>query len=211
MESDLKTVIAGFFWEIGAIKVSVDKPFSLTSGKTAPFYFDCRMLISFPLHRDIITVYARHLCVTKRLDFDYIAGGETAGIPFAAWLAAKMSQPFIYVRKKPKGHGTGAQLEGSIEKGSSVLLYEDLITDGGSKISFIEGIRSAGCEVNDCLVVLDRIQGGGQLLRRMGVTLHSLVTVEDCMQVGRERNFVSEIELEVIEDYIRQTRKTDNQ
>ena len=210
MDAELKMVIAGFFWEIGAIKVSVDQPFKLTSGKTAPIYIDCRMLISFPLQRDVITAYARQICLTKQLSFDYIAGGETAGMPFAAWLAAKMSQPYIYVRKKPKGHGTGAQLEGSIEKGASVLLYEDLITDGGSKISFIEGIRNDGCTVSDCLVVLDRIQGGDQLLKQMGVTLHSLVTMDDCLLVGRDRKFLSEAEFEIVENYLQQTRKKDS-
>lgn len=208
METELKTVVAGFFWEIGAIKVSVDKPFEMTSGKTTPFYFDCRMLISFPLQRDVITAYARWLCQTQKLSFDYIAGGETAGIPFAAWLAEKMSKPFIYVRKKPKGHGTGSQLEGSVAKGASVLLYEDLITDGGSKVSFVDGIRNAGCKVSDCLVVLDRMQGGENLLRGMDVVLHSLVTVDDCMQVGRDKNYLSAKEVKIIEEYIQRTRNT---
>ncbi len=202
MKQELTQIISGFFWEIGAIKVSVDKPFRLVSGKTAPLYIDCRMLISFPMQRGIITTYAQWLCEEKKLDFDCIAGGETAGIPFAAWLAEKMGKSFIYVRKKPKGYGTTSQLEGKVEGGQTVLLYEDLITDGQSKINFIEGIRTAGCRIADCLVLFDRQQGGARTLAGQGVALHSLVSVDDCLRVGEARQYLKPDEARIIRNYL---------
>ena len=81
----------------------------------------------------------------KQVDaFDSVAGGETAGIPFAAWFAERMGLPMQYVRKKPKGFGRDAQIEGQLKEGDRVLLVEDLATDGGSKIVFVDALRKPG-------------------------------------------------------------------
>ena len=85
--------------------------------------------------------------------FDAVAGGETAGIPFAAWIAERLGLPMLYVRKQPKGFGRDAQIEGALAEGARVLLVEDLTTDGGSKIRFAEALRTAGAEVAHTFVV----------------------------------------------------------
>ena len=85
--------------------------------------------------------------------FDAVAGGETAGIPFAAWIAERLALPMLYVRKKPKGFGRDAQIEGAMAEGARVLLVEDLTTDGGSKLRFAEAIRAAGGEVAHTFVI----------------------------------------------------------
>jgi orotate phosphoribosyltransferase len=202
MYDDLPKMIAESMWETGSIKVAIDKPFKMTSGKLSPFYIDCRLLISFPLLRNTITAYAQWLLTEKKVSLDCIAGGETAGIPFAAWLAEKMNLPFIYVRKKPKGHGLTSQVEGKIENGQAILLYEDLITDGLSKINFIQGIRNAGCRVEDCLVVLDRLEGGEKKLAEVNVKLHSVVTMDQCFEIGLKKGYLSEREMAVIRSYL---------
>ena len=84
---------------------------------------------------------------------DVVAGGETAGIPFAAFLAALAKKPMIYVRKQPKGFGRMAQIEGDLKSGKRVLLVEDLATDGGSKLVFIEALKKAEAKVTDCFVI----------------------------------------------------------
>ena len=201
MKKDLSRIVAKFLWEIDAIKVSVEKPFQMASGKLSPFYIDCRLLISYPLPRSIITEYGCLLYDELGLDADYIAGGETAGIPFAAWLAEKLRKPFVYVRKKPKGYGLTSQLEGKIDSDKSVLLYEDLITDGKSKLNFISGIRNAGCSVKNCLVVFDRQEGGGQILEKEGVALSSIVTLDECLLVGVGNHYISSKDLEHINEY----------
>jgi len=202
MYADLPKLIAKSMWETGSIKVSIDHPIKMTSGRLSPFYIDCRLLISFPLLRTVITAYAQWLLSERRVAIDCIAGGETAGIPFAAWLAEKMNAPFVYIRKKPKGHGLTSQVEGKLESGQSVLLYEDLITDGVSKINFIEGIRHAGGKVDHCLVVLDRLEGGENKLAQENVKLHAVVTMDQCFDVGLKKGYLSKKEMAVIRSYL---------
>lgn len=202
MYNDMAQMIAASLWEAGAVRVSLDKPFQMASGKLSPFYIDCRLLISFPLLRSMITAYAQWVLSEKKVSIDCIAGGETAGIPFAAWLAEKMNTPFIYVRKKPKGYGLTSQVEGRFDPGARVLLYEDLITDGLSKISFIQGIRNAGGQVTDCLVVFDRQQGGEKKLAEENVQLHALVTLDQCFDAGLKKGHLSEKEMTAIRSYL---------
>lgn len=177
MDELIKNIVAQLLWETKAIKISVDKPFKLVSGNYSPIYINCRSLISNPVAMDLIASAIHWWYVNHKIDADVIAGGETAGIPFAAYVAQRLAKPMVYVRKQPKGHGLGSAVEGSIRKGQRVLLVEDLITDGGSKEVFINGLRNAGALVKDCIVVFDREQGGEKFLKKMGVSLHSLCTM----------------------------------
>src|SRR5499426_2728932 len=141
--------------EVEAVRFMQDKPFIFTSGRASPVYTDCRRLISFPRVRTTLIDFA---CATVMRDagfeqFDAVAGGETAGIPYAAWFADRMGLPMLYVRKKPKGFGRNALIEGDVRAGSRVLLVEDLATDGKSKLHFVNGLREAGCSVEHCFVV----------------------------------------------------------
>jgi orotate phosphoribosyltransferase len=141
--------------EIGAINFRPNDPYILTSGKASPVYIDCRKIISFPRVRSTLMDFGAST-IMRDIGFesiDAVAGGETAGIPFAAWLAERLSLPMQYVRKKPKGFGRDAQIEGYLEEGSKVLLVEDLTTDGGSKITFCDALRKAGAEVTDTFVI----------------------------------------------------------
>src|SRR3546814_6580772 len=120
---------------------------------------------------------------------DVIAGGETAGIPFAAWIAERMSLPMIYVRKQPKGFGRMAQIEGDLREGQRVLLVEDLASDGGSKIAFCNALRQAGAAVNHTLVVFHYgiFPEGVDRLRAMAVRLHGLATWADAIETAEAR------------------------
>ena len=138
--------VARMLLEIEAVHFRADPPYMLTSGMASPVYIDCRKLISFPRIRSACMDFA---CSVLAQDagferFDAIAGGETAGIPFAAWIADRLALPMQYVRKKPKGFGRDARIEGEIKEGQRVLLVEDLTTDGGSKLSFVDAIRETG-------------------------------------------------------------------
>ena len=132
--------------EVEAVRFMTDKPFIFTSGWASPVYTDCRRLISFPRVRQTLIDFG---VATLMRDvgfeqFDAVAGGETAGIPFAAWMADRLMLPMQYVRKKPKGFGRNAQIEGHIEDGDRVLLVEDMTTDGRSKVNFCKALREAG-------------------------------------------------------------------
>ena len=145
-DAEMARLTARMLLEVKAVNFRRDEPYKLTSGLASPVYIDCRKLISFPLVRSALMDFA----VAKILRdagfarFDAVAGGETAGIPFAAWIAERMGLPMLYVRKKPKGFGRNAQIEGFMPEGARVLLVEDLTTDGGSKLRFAEALRAAG-------------------------------------------------------------------
>src|SRR5690348_9510822 len=133
---------ARIYLDTGAVRFMQDKPFIFTSGWASPVYNDSRWLISFPRER---TQLMEFMAETIKRDIgldkiDTVAGGETAGIPFAAWVADRLNKPMQYIRKKPKGFGRGAQIEGKLDEGQRVLLVEDLATDGKSKVNFVNAI-----------------------------------------------------------------------
>lgn len=148
-------VVARILLEVGAVLMRPRDPFILTSGRASPVYVDCRKLIGYPRARNKVTELAV-AAIERDIGFeslDVIAGGETAGIPYAAWIADRLNLPMAYVRKKPKGFGRNAQIEGAFQEGWRALLVEDLATDGGSKLNFINALRDAGGKVSHALVV----------------------------------------------------------
>ena len=146
---------AAMLLEIEAVHVNARDPFILTSGAASPVYIDCRKLISFVRIRSALMGFASSVLAEDAgfEAFDSVAGGETAGIPFAAFLAERLALPMQYVRKKPKGFGRNAQIEGDLPDGSNVLLVEDLATDGGSKLLFADALREAGVEVKGLIAI----------------------------------------------------------
>jgi orotate phosphoribosyltransferase len=177
-----------------SVLFSPDEPFTFTSGRKSPVYVDCRRLISFPKERDtLMGMMADQIRATVDVKkIDAVAGGETAGIPFAAWISERLGLPMIYIRKKPKGFGRNARIEGIIKEGDTILLIEDLATDGGSKMSFIEGIRDAGAECAHTFVVFHYgiFPDGIRKLADAGVALHGLTTWWDIIECAEEEKIL---------------------
>jgi orotate phosphoribosyltransferase len=189
---DKKTIAeltARMYLDTGAVRFMTDKPFIFTSGWASPVYNDSRWLISFPdvraaLMNFMVAMIDRDI---GRANIDAAAGGETAGIPFAAWVADRLHLPMQYIRKKPKGFGRGAQIEGRLIPGQRVLLVEDLATDGRSKINFVKAIREAGGACDHCTVLFfyDIYKDSRKILGDIGVTLHYLTTWWDVLAVAK--------------------------
>ena len=181
--------------DIGAVNFRPEEPYILTSGRASPVYIDCRKIISFPKERDLIIDHAVDALATTGSDksLDSVAGGETAGIPYAAWIASKMNLPMLYVRKQPKGFGRMAQIEGDMAKGSHTALIEDLATDGGSKINFINAIREAGSTVDRVFVVFyyGIFPEALNVLEGLGVKLVWLAVWADVVKAAEEGNYFS--------------------
>ena len=175
--------------EIGAVHFNADEPFTLASGLPSPTYIDCRKLISYPRIRSVLMDF---LAVTVMREagmeaFDNVAGGETAGIPFAALVAERLALPMTYVRKKPKGYGRNARIEGAMTEGQRVLLVEDLTTDGGSKLSFVDAIRETGATCGHTAVIFyyGIFPETVPRLAEHGVALHHLCTWHDVLAEAR--------------------------
>lgn len=202
----ISEMTAKMLLEIGAVHFRTDKPFMFTSGIASPVYIDCRKLISYPRIRNTLMDFAASV-VMQNVGFeqiDSVTGGETAGIPFAAWLADKLNLPMHYVRKKPKGFGRDAQIEGSSIEGKRVLLVEDLTTDGGSKIKFCEAIRNAGAEISDTVVVFyyDIFPETRVNLEKIGLNLHYLATWRDVLDVCKTQGYFDPETLSQVEDFL---------
>jgi orotate phosphoribosyltransferase len=189
---DMARLTARMLWEIDAVNFMQDTPFTLASGQQSPVYIDCRKLISYPRIRatlmDFLTVTVMRNAGYEA--FDNVAGGETAGIPFAALVAERMGLPMTYVRKKPKGYGRNARIEGVMTPGQRVLLVEDLTTDGGSKLSFVEAIRDTGasCQHTAVLFSYGIFPEITRTLGAQGVTLHHLCTWWDVLAEAPDRH-----------------------
>ena len=199
----LREAAALVLWELEAVKVRPADPFRLASGNSSPIYVNCRRLISEPGFMELFVAAARRLTRASDVRFDAVAGGETAGIPFAAYLASAFAQPMVYVRKKTKGYGLASRVEGHLEPGAVVLLVEDLITDGGSKLSFLDALAEAGATVSDALVVFDRQQGGAETLGARGVRLSSVTDLETLLRTGEETGLLSPEDRRSVDDYFR--------
>jgi orotate phosphoribosyltransferase len=192
--------------DIKAVHFNAVEPFTLASGLQSPTYIDCRKLISYPRIRSNLMDFLT--CTVMRnagLEaFDNIAGGETAGIPFAALVAERMALPMSYVRKKPKGYGRDAQIEGEMREGERVLLVEDLTTDGGSKLKFVDAIRKTGAQCGHTAVIFyygifpDTIP----TLTAHGVTLHYLCTWHDVLAEARRAEDFDIATLDEVERFL---------
>ena len=126
MENNFQDAVAEILINIESVKFSFDQPYTLTSGKKSPVYVDCRKIISYTKERNKVLDYAEQYIKQNNLSFEILAGGETAGIPYAAFLAERLQKPMIYIRKKPKGFGKNQQIEGNFKYGQKSILIEDI-------------------------------------------------------------------------------------
>jgi len=183
-----------------------DEPFTFTSGRRSPVYIDCRQLISFPRARRKLMDLAVQTIERDigHESVDVVAGGETAGIAFAAWIAERMGLPMVYVRKQSKGFGRMAQIEGVMPEGARVLLVEDLATDGGSKVNFINAIRDAGGVISDCMVLFHYgiFPESTSTLGELGVKLHGLATWWDVIEEAEARGYFPPEKAAVVRDFL---------
>lgn len=192
--------------EVEAVLVNTEKPFITTAGWASPVYIDMRRIISFPRLRRRLIDFATQ-SIERDIGYeslDAVAGGETAGIPFAAWIADSLMLPMQYVRKKPKGFGRNARIEGDITDNGRILLVEDLATDGGSKKDFVHALRESGQRCNHVFVFFfyDIFSGAREDLAALDIRLHYLATWRDVLDVAREHGYFPAHALDEVEAFI---------
>jgi orotate phosphoribosyltransferase len=213
-KSEIARLTARMLLEIKAVHFNTAEPFTLASGLPSPTYIDCRKLISHPRIRSTLMDF---MAVTVMRDagfeaFDNIAGGETAGIPFAALMAERLALPMTYVRKKPKGYGRNARIEGELSDGQRVLLVEDLTTDGGSKLSFVDAIRETGaiCDHTAVIFYYDIFPETVKTLGDHGITLHSLCTWWDVLAEAKTSGHFDSDTISGVEAFLNAPRDWQN-
>src|ERR1700742_2396052 len=145
--SETEQQVAEFLLQIKAIKLQPNNPFTWASGWKSPIYCDNRITLSHPAIRTYIRQRLSQLVQEIFGAVGCIAGVATAGIPQGVLVAQELGLPFIYVRSKPKDHGTGSMIEGEVIPGQRVIVIEDLISTGKSSLQAVEALRDAGCEV----------------------------------------------------------------
>src|SRR4051812_42379563 len=121
-------MVAEKLLQVQAVKLSPESPFTWASGWKSPIYCDNRKLLSFPHARDFIKSELCSVIFESFPDAEAIAGVATAGIAWGAMAADQLKLPYLYVRPKPKEHGLGNQIEGSINQGQRIVVMEDLIS-----------------------------------------------------------------------------------
>lgn len=205
-KDEIARLTAGMLIEIGAIDFRPEDPFTHASGKKAPTYIDCRKLISLPRIRSVLMDFLAIQIMREAgfEAFDNVAGGETAGIPFSALIAERLALPMTYVRKKPKGYGRNARIEGVMTEGERVILVEDLTTDGGSKLSFVDAIRETGatCSATAVIFYYGIFDGVEETLADHGVQLISLCTWWDVLAEAKARGAFDPDALTKVEAYL---------
>ena len=204
MENNYRLKVAEILINIESVKFSFDDPFTLTSGLKSPVYVDCRKIISYVNERTIILNYAIKYFKENNIEFDLLAGGETAGIPYAAFFSELLKKPMLYIRKKPKGFGKNQQIEGNYEKNQKVILIEDLATDGGSKIVFLNALKNTDLRISDIFVIFyyDIFDIKKTPLRSLNIKIHSLCTWKNIVELIKLKKLYSKKQIKNLEDFL---------
>jgi len=197
LQGDVKTEVCKILNKIGALQFGT---FKLTSGKISPYYIDLRVVPSFPdAFQKVCSFYTSF--VKEKIgveNFDRVAGIPVAGIPFAALIAYNMKKPFLYIRKGVRLHGRQRRIEGVLAPGDRVLLVDDLVTTGLSLRRAAKAITAEGGVVKDAVVLLDREEGGGEKLRKIGIRLHALLRIGEAAKTLYDIGAINEEQLKTI-------------
>ena len=154
-KNEVAQQVAEFLLQIKAIKLQPNNPFTWSSGWKSPIYCDNRITLSYPTIRTYIRQQLTQLIQEEFGPVGCIAGVATAGIPQGALVAQELGLPFIYVRSKPKEHGTGNLIEGEVLTGKRVVVIEDTISTGKSSLQAVDALRNAGCDVAGLTAIFD--------------------------------------------------------
>ena len=194
-----------FFLKKNVSNLVSKKKFQLTSGRKSIVYCDCRKIISYTTEREKLINFAlKKIKLDKTLNsLTNIAGGESAGIPYASFLAQKLKLPLSYIRKERKKFGKKSQIEGNIKSHDNVLIVEDLITDGSSKYNFIDAVEKVGGRIKAIFVIFN-YGINKEFLEYKGkkIKIISLAKWEDVLYILKLKKIFPKNEIKLIVNFL---------
>ena len=201
MENIEKTV-AQHLLKVKAVKLAAENPFTWASGWKSPIYCDNRKLLTYPEERKYITEALVEVIKDAYKDIDMIAGVATGAIAWGVMVAEALGKPFVYVRQKPKDHGTQSQVEGNIEPNQRIVVVEDLVSTGTSSLSSCDALRKAGGIVLGMVAIFSY---NFPLSRRefeyKDIELHTLCQYDSLLEEAVAQNYIDQKHLEVLRDW----------
>lgn len=198
----LKKDFASKLLNVKAIKLQPNDPFTWASGWKSPFYCDNRKTLSYPGLRNFVKLELVHAVLEHFPEAEAVAGVATGAIAQGALVADELNLPFVYVRSKAKDHGMGNLIEGELEKGSKVVMVEDLISTGGSSLKAVAALREAGYEVVG--MVASYTYGfpvAAEAFAEAGVRLETLTDYDHVVAEAVATGYIAESDVEVLAEW----------
>lgn len=200
--ANLKKDFASKLLNVKAIKLQPNDPFTWASGWKSPFYCDNRKTLSYPELRNFVKLELVHTILEHFPQAEAVAGVATGAIAQGALVADELNKPFVYVRSKAKDHGMGNLIEGELEKGTKVVVVEDLISTGGSSLKAVAALREAGYEVVG--MVASYTYGfpvAAEAFADAGVQLETLTDYDHVVAEAVATGYIAESDVEVLAEW----------
>ena len=199
---NLEKRVAAALLDVKAVELNTEEPFTWASGLKSPIYCDNRKLLSYPTVRTFIADRLEEVIREQFKKVDVIAAVATGAIAIGAIVAEKMGLPLIYIRPKPKDHGTGSQIEGVFEKGANIVVIEDLISTGMSSLAAAQAVSQQGGLVEGMVAIFSyNFTKARKAFEMANITLYTLTDYDTLIQVAGESSYISEDEMSVLRDW----------
>jgi orotate phosphoribosyltransferase len=199
---EIASEVAKVLLQIKAIKLQPSNPFTWASGIQSPIYCDNRKILSYPFARNLVSDKLAEVVSQKYPKPDVLAGVATGGIAHGVLAAQRLDYPFVYIRSNSKGHGLQNMIEGELEKGSNVVVIEDLVSTGGSSLKAVDALRDYGCNVIGMVAIFS--YGFKIAEDNFKAAKCDLVTLSDYSSLIKEAllsGYISKSEINVLEDW----------
>lgn len=201
MESTEKTVAKALL-DIKAVLLSPEKPFKWASGWLSPIYCDNRKILSYPELRENVCRWMGDIIAARYPDVEVIAGVATGAIAHGALIAHLLKKPFIYVRPKPKDHGTGSQIEGILEEGAKVVVVEDLISTGSSSLAAVSALVKAGADVKGMVAIFSyNFNQSRRAFENADVELNTLTNYDTLIEVASQTGYINASDMGLLKEW----------
>ena len=195
-------ILASELLRIKAVLLRPDQPFTWASGWHSPIYCDNRRILSVPALRSSVAGWLADIAMEKYPEAEVVAGVATGAIAHGVLAADKMGKPFVYVRPKPKDHGTGSQIEGVLPEGAKVVVIEDLISTGMSSLAAVKALRDAGAEVLGMVAIFTYgFPLAAQQFAEAGVKLDTVSNYAALIEEATATGYVRESDTEVLRQW----------